>query len=249
MKICCIKTDAIRLYSYSDGEVTERANFRHLLRLTSGTAYAPVYYVLTDDADLTYEYVVKQGFLSSPPDIPHTNLFFATEFFDADAPDVVPFLDKDGLYNGFDDLPDDYTPEQAIEDGCFVVKDGTLLAGREAWESFLEQSGRGENAFLRVVQFIDGERHYDDLRYYNGLYRLNSLDPELGPRGSSGWKYLRELHGGYGYSGSPTYVLTSSLELTAKDVQWVYLSSNLNDRTDIPFTWLGFTTYLYKRDT
>ena len=38
--------------------------------------------------------------------------------------------------------------------------------------------------------------------------------------------------------------LTDSLELTHHDVTWSWLSSSIYNVTDIPFYWLGFTTYL-----
>ena len=50
-------------------------------------------------------------------------------------------------------------------------------------------------------------------------------------------------------SGNPKrendfYVLTDSLELTYRDVEWSFLSSNLDTVTKIPFRWLGFTVYM-----
>lgn len=168
-----------------------------------------------------------------------------------------PFLklDDKGNYTGFLYLPDDYTPEKALEDGCFVVtedsekKDSSkLYGGKEYWDTFLDASSKGEEAFIRAVTFLPEGIFYDDLFYSNGQYHSfyhdrNSLSDTPKDRP---YKYLRTLTDKFGNppKDSTIYVLTDSLELTFHDVMWSMLSSSTDSRTKIPFHWLSFTTYI-----
>lgn len=84
-------------------------------------------------------------------------------------------LDRHDRYTGFDALPENYTPDQAVEDGCFVVVGSNddnvksvLFGGGEHWQEFLEATGRGENASMRKVLFLDGTPFYTDLFYVDG---------------------------------------------------------------------------------
>ncbi|MDF2674792.1 MAG: hypothetical protein K0R09_3060 [Clostridiales bacterium] len=164
-------------------------------------------------------------------------------------------LDDKGNYTGFLYLPDDYTPEKALKDGCFVVtkdsekKDSSkLYGGKEHWDTFLDASSKGEEAFIRAVTFLPEGIFYDDLYYSNGQYHnfyydRNSLSDTLKDRP---YKYLRTLTDKFGIppKDSTIYVLTDSLELTFHDVMWSMLSSSIASRTKIPFHWISFTTYI-----
>lgn len=168
-----------------------------------------------------------------------------------------PFLklDDKGNYKGFLHLPDDYTPEKALEDGCFVVTEDSekngftkLYGGKEHWDSFLDASSKGENAFIRAVTFLPEGIFYDDLYYSNGQYHYFYYDrnsPSTAPKDKP-YKYLRTLTDKFGNppKDSTIYVLTDSLELTFHDVMWSMLSSSMDSRTKIPFHWLSFTTYI-----
>lgn len=155
-----------------------------------------------------------------------------------------------GEYTGFSDIPEHYTAWQASEDGCLVITDSVLYAGAEGWQSFLEESEAGKDAFLRIVQFIEEDVYYEDLYYEDGTYLLYADDQESGTRLEGSFTYLRALTGKLGNAQKETtlYVLTDSLELTCEDVLWTFASSNLKTVTDIPFVWLDFTTYLDKAD-
>jgi len=167
--------------------------------------------------------------------------------------------DDDGIYAGFSDIPKEYTAANAVADGCLVI-DTTQKAneygvnitdrqetyGYEQWQNFLEKSGAGENAFLRVAHFIDGVGYYHDLYYRDGSYTIFDCN-EYGISESKSFRYLRKLDGKAGSASAPEddcfYVLTDSAELTYRDVNWSFLSSDLSTVTDIPFVWLGFMIY------
>lgn len=154
-------------------------------------------------------------------------------------------------YSGFSDIPDNYTPEEAKKDNCFVIvsdDEGNTeldVYGESQWHSFYESSNKGEDVFLRVAHFIDNEGYYTDLYYSEDKYYYYTKD-EFGIRLQGPFNYLRAL---FGMDGIPKkevtlYVLTDSTDLTYNDVTWSFLSSNLESITKIPFVWLGFTTYL-----
>ena len=43
-----------------------------------------------------------------------------------------------GVYQGFDQLPENYTDRQAKEDGCVIYRDTKLVEGTERWDQFLQ---------------------------------------------------------------------------------------------------------------
>lgn len=49
-------------------------------------------------------------------------------------------------------LPEDYTAEQAEEDGAYVVIHGQVRAGQDSWENFLEQAEGRENGHIIIAQ-------------------------------------------------------------------------------------------------
>ena len=167
---------------------------------------------------------------------------------------------NDGKYSGFSDIPDNYTVDDAINDGCLVIETldvGTNVhgvemsktgrtEGYEHWVSFLEKSQNGEDAFLRVAHFIRGTGYYQDLYYSDGKYTIFDFN-EYGISEGESYSLLRRLDGMTGPVGNQKeahyYVLTDSTELTYHDVSWSYLSSSISTITDIPFEWLGFMIY------
>ena len=167
---------------------------------------------------------------------------------------------NDGVYSGFSDIPENYTVEAAIDDGCLVVEtldDGTnangielyktgRTEGYEHWVSFLEKSQSGKDAFLRVAHFICGTGYYYDLYYTDGKYTIFELN-EYGISDGESYSLLRRLEGTSGtvsyQRDAHLYVLTDSTELTYKDVTWSFLSSSISTVTDIPFEWLMFMNY------
>ena len=168
-------------------------------------------------------------------------------------------LDADGAYLGFGDVPEDYTPQKAVKDGCLVIDiiqepnaGGVMVSketntyGYEHWQDFASAEEEGRDAFLRVVTFIDGIGYYKDLYYRNKTYTLFEWN-EYGIFCEGSFRYLRRLDGMAGPVSDPKedcfYVLTDSLELTYHDVSWSYLSSGYPPPTDIPFEWLGFMIY------
>lgn len=173
-------------------------------------------------------------------------LLFLLAACDQDPADTITLpVDADGAYTGFADIPSDFTSADAVKQGWYVIEEGALLSGTEAWQEFLATSEEGDDAFLRVAHFIEGETFYTDLYHIDETYYfcLNN-NGDITPLGK--YTYLRALTDLWGnpLREHTLYVLTDSLELTHHDVTWSWLSSSIYNVTDIPFYWLGFTTYL-----
>lgn len=159
-------------------------------------------------------------------------------------------LDKSGNYAGFSHLPTDYTPKEALEDGCFVVVEDSetykakLYGGNEYWEAFLKASSKGEGSALRVVTFLSEGIYYDDLYYSNGYYHhfyyYKNSSSDTQP--DTPYLYLRALSSNpqNPSDGSTIYVLTNNLELTYKDVIGTMASSSLEVIKKRDFDWLWF---------
>lgn len=91
-------------------------------------------------------------------------------------------------YVGIDDLPYDYTKEQAIEEGCVVLLGGhgekeysEYVFGKEKLERFIEDSKNGINGNIRITEYETSWRHrgYDtnpnganilDIEFKDGKY-------------------------------------------------------------------------------
>ena len=172
-------------------------------------------------------------------------LFLLTACGQDPADKITLPVDADGAYTGFADIPSDLTSADAVKQGWYVIEDSTLLSGTEAWQEFLATSEDGKDAFLRVAHFIGEEFFYTDLYHVDETYYfcLNN-NGDITPLGK--YTYLRALTDLWGNPKKEhtLYVLTDSLELTHHDVTWSHLSSSIYNVTDIPFYWLGFTTYL-----
>ena len=69
-----------------------------------------------------------------------------------------------------EDLPEDYSLEQAKEDGCLVTEDGIVTSGRESWEDFLKASEAGKTASVRLCSYytLDDPSRYDP-DYYESI--------------------------------------------------------------------------------
>jgi len=167
---------------------------------------------------------------------------------------------RNGRYVGFADIPENYTPKAALRDGCTVVEvvsvgqneygatlhETKAAEGYGRWLSFVEAAEKGENSFLRVAYFLDGEGSYTDIYYDGENYTVFELN-EFGVSKGESYKYLRRLEGLAGPLESEKedvfWVLTDSTELTYKDVSWSFLSSDSTTVTDIPFNVLWFMIY------
>ncbi len=167
---------------------------------------------------------------------------------------------EDGVYSDFSDIPDNYSVDGAIDDGCLVIEtldDGTNIhgvsmrktgrtEGYEHWVSFVEKSQRGEDAFLRVAHFICGTGYYHDLYYSDGKYTIFDFN-EYGISEGKSYSFLRRLDGmagaGENRHEDHFYVLTDDTKLTYRDVSSRYFSSTISPNAELPYYHLMFMGY------
>lgn len=151
----------------------------------------------------------------------------------------------------FSELPDDYTPEQALLDGCLVLQwdEGEVtprVRGIDYWEHFLEVSRNKEKISLRVVYFNASNYWFSDLYYSHEMYSLYTRDTysenQIGP-----FKYMTQIVGEDIYSGETVnyFVFTDDAELGAEDVLSLTHICDIEAERNVVFTPVDFTTYLY----
>ena len=149
----------------------------------------------------------------------------------------------------FSELPDDYTPEQALLDGCLVLQWGEgdvtpRVRGIDYWEKFLEVSRNKEKISLRIVYFNSTHYWFSDLYYSHEMYSLYTRDTysenQIGP-----FKYLTQIQGEDVLSGQPVnyFILTDDAALGAEEVLSLTHICDIEAERDVAFTIVDFTTY------
>ena len=70
-----------------------------------------------------------------------------------------------------ENLQEDYTIEQAINDGCIVIENDKLLSNNlDELDNFMEKTKNGEKSFIRVYMKCEEEITIMDLLFENGIY-------------------------------------------------------------------------------
>lgn len=150
----------------------------------------------------------------------------------------------------FSYLPENYTPEQALLDGCLVLQwdEGATtprVRGIDYWEHFLKTSRNKEKISLRVVYFTTGHYWFSDIYYSHERYSVYTMDAysenQIGP-----YQYLTEITGEDIYSGKPVncFILTDDPELGASEVLSLTHICDIEAERNVAFTIVDFTTYL-----
>ena len=163
-----------------------------------------------------------------------------------------------------EELPADYSLEQAREDGCVVHEDGDIASGQEAWEDFLKASSAGKAAAVRLANYytLDDPSRYDpeyyesikddypllyisDLSFDGKTYTVSSL--ESGERWERSFSYLKKYEDkaespGALYDSYIRYVLVNDDSVTWEQLMHGALSSQFG--AGIPFHSV-YTDYIY----
>ncbi len=150
----------------------------------------------------------------------------------------------------FSELPEVYTPEDALRDGCLVLQwdEGATtprVRGIDYWEHFLEVSRAKEKISLRIVYFNASHHWFSDLYYSHDQYSLYTRDTysenQIGP-----FKYFTEISGEDIYSGEPVncFILTDDPELSSDQVLSLNHICDIEAERNISYTIVDFTTYL-----
>ena len=148
-----------------------------------------------------------------------------------------------------EELPEIYSAEQAMIDGCLVNQDSEVLADTlPQLQAFIEASNRGESAFLRIVNWYYGDDSYytaQDLTFDGSEYTLEWI--ENGRHQSRTYRYLMHFTGekeqeNMAYDAYENYVLVNDSSVTWEQIFEGMISSRFGDGID---HWTIASDYIY----
>lgn len=78
-------------------------------------------------------------------------------------------------FKNINDIPDNYSKEEAIQDGCIVLENNKLVSNNiEKLDEFVEDTNNGINSFIRICRMysgnLNGERVIIDTEFKDGIY-------------------------------------------------------------------------------
>ena len=94
------------------------------------------------------------------------------------------------------ELPDKYSGEQAMIDGCFVATDSAARENKDLFHKFVQDSWQGTPGFIRIVDWHYGDNSYYvayDLSYDGSMYTLTWYQD--GQLRSREFPYIRYFYG------------------------------------------------------
>ncbi|MBQ8759572.1 MAG: hypothetical protein IJZ20_07750 [Clostridia bacterium] len=74
---------------------------------------------------------------------------------------------SESAFTPLEELPSDYSLSDAKADGCVVFENSDITNGENFWDSFVEQTKRGDDAYVRYCNYYTIE---DPSRYYPEYY-------------------------------------------------------------------------------
>ena len=153
-----------------------------------------------------------------------------------------------------EDLPADYSLEQALADGCVVYEDGSIAGGQEVWDAFCRAVSGGQKAGLRLVfRYNLGDPARYDPDYYASVKdqypRVFAEDLDFdgeaytvrwyeeGEEITKIYRYLMKYEGpaespGASFDRYVRYVLTHDDTVTWEDIWRGMISSQFGARVD-----------------
>ena len=138
-----------------------------------------------------------------------------------------------------EELPELYSAEQAMIDGCFVSEDGHARDNQEAFHSFAQNAASGIPGFIRLFNCHYGEDYQwnaMDLSYDGDQFILQGSD-------TYPFRYLKHFTGEKDRPDAPYdayeyYVLTNDNTVTWEDI--------LNHRVDAEEHWTVYAEFTYR---
>ena len=143
------------------------------------------------------------------------------------------------------ELPEVYSGEQAMIDGCFVTADGVARENKELFREFVVSSWNGIPGMIRIVNWHYGEdSHWSamDLNFDGNVYTITTLE------NTYTFKYLKQFTGEKAWEGADHdafdyYVLVNDDSVTFEDI----MSGKL-DMSDVknPAHWTVYANFIYR---
>ena len=145
-------------------------------------------------------------------------------------------------------LPELYSGEQAMIDGCLVTRDGEVSENLDVLMDFVETTSRGEPGFIRIVNWYYGEESYytaEDLTFDGSKYILEWI--EDGRRQSRSYRYLKHFSGekereNMAYDAYEHYVLVNDNSISWQQIWEGLISSQYGAAID---HWTICSDYIY----
>ena len=140
-------------------------------------------------------------------------------------------LDESGCYTGFIQTEEGYTRSAAKLYGWVILEDLAVTENVKIWQRFLNQSGSGRDAGVRIAEFFGEEMYLMDVFFRQGQYRVffsDGFDLFDEP-----FTYLLTLEGETNGQAAYAVVLTGDDSLTYEQVMRKFFSSEY-PVSDIP---------------
>lgn len=149
-----------------------------------------------------------------------------------------------------EELPETYSVNQAVLDGCYVQSNGLTVGNSEKFRQFAETTQQGIPSLIRIVDWYDGDNPYyiaQDLSYDGSVYTISWY--EDGEFISRQFQYLKHFTGGKepenaAYDAYEHYVLVNDNDVTL-DAIWQYLISPVVPKS-IDFLFV-YSDYIYNQ--
>lgn len=215
-------------------------------------------YPVTDGYGMVHEWELRFGEL--PDGHYRIGKLITMKYADGTSEDRViygEFILPDSILNGpipLEELPEKYSGEQAMIDGCFVQTDGVARENKEMFHQFAVVTQGGVPSFIRIVDWHYGDNpHYTafDLEYDGSMYTISWL--EDGQRYSRQYKYLKHFTGekereNMAYDAYEHYVLVNDDSVTWNDIWENLISSAAPASIDHMTVYSDYTYYPEETD-
>lgn len=91
------------------------------------------------------------------------------------------------------ELPSDYSVNDAIEDGCFTLKNNKIVSANEnQLDEFMEETKKGEKCFIRIYSNYNEEVNIKDVNFENGIYYTDEIVLDTGRKYHNTYKKLEK---------------------------------------------------------
>lgn len=124
------------------------------------------------EKDTTY-IILKQK--ENPDETNESNIWYAivdkSQLRDNIKVEIEHRIPESEDFINIEELPENYSIEDAIKDGCFVENQNEVLSNNpNAIEEFMNKAERGENCFIRVYSKSNAFIKITDVEFENGIY-------------------------------------------------------------------------------
>ena len=182
----------------------------------------------TSDGIFTYVFTIAEKSLIFDAEASSDMLWYS-DFTDGSVFDLEPV--SDASQTELEDLPSNYSLEQAGIDGCVVIIDNDIREGQSVWNYFLFNASQGQPAFVRIL-FSGAATEIVDLRFDGNRYFLDAKESTGIP--DAEYQYLRHFSGvvtdaSVEYDAFERYVLTNDPDASWEELWHSAASSREGD--------------------